>query len=145
MGADLWKLDAFALSEQLARGEVTPVELLEHFLGRIEDLNGTLNAVVCMDPNAGAHARRSEERRVAGLPLSPLDGVPIVIKDNLVVRGLPTTWGSRFYEGRTATEDELPVAKLREAGVVIVGKTNVPEFTIEGYTDNPLFGVTPNP
>ena len=145
MSAELWKLDAFALSEQLARGNVTPVELLGHFLGRIEDLNGSLNAVISMGPNAGAEARGSEERRTAGHPLSPLDGLPIVIKDNLVVRGLPTTWGSRLYEGRIATEDELPVARLREAGVVIVGKTNVPEFTIEGYTDNPLFGVTPNP
>ena len=145
MSAELWKLDSLVLSEKLARGDTTPVELLDHFLGRIEDLNGALNAVVSMDPNARAEARRSEQRRVAGVPLSPLDGVPIVIKDNLVVRGLPTTWGSRLYEGRTATEDELPVAKLREAGVVIVGKTNVPEFTIEGYTDNPLFGVTPNP
>ena len=145
MSADLWKSDAFALSEKLARRDATPVELLEHFLGRIEDLNGTLNAVVCMNPNAGAEARRSEQRRVARLPLSPLDGVPIVIKDNLVVRGLPTTWGSRLYEGRIATRDELPITRLREAGVVIVGKTNVPEFTIEGYTDNPLFGVTPNP
>ena len=121
------------------------MELLEHFLGRIEVLNGTLNAVVCMDPNAGVHARRSEERRAGGIPLSSVDGLPIVIKDNLAVRGLPTTWGSRLYKGHIAIGDELPVAKLREAGVVIVGKTNVPEFTIEGYTDNPLFGVTPNP
>ena len=145
MNADLWRLDAFALSKRLESLETSPMELLDHFLGRIEDLNGTLNAVICLDEDAVSGARFSAERRAAGTSLSPLDGLPIVIKDNLVVRGLPATWGSRLYEGRIAPHDEIPVEKLRDAGVVIVGKTNVPEFTIEGYTDNPLFGVTPNP
>ncbi|MDX1607207.1 MAG: amidase, partial [Candidatus Competibacterales bacterium] len=71
--------------------------------------------------------------------------LPLLVKDNLVVGGLPATWGSPLYADFVPAEDEIPVARLRAAGAVILGKTNVPEFTLEGYTDNPLFGVTPNP
>jgi aspartyl-tRNA(Asn)/glutamyl-tRNA(Gln) amidotransferase subunit A len=74
-----------------------------------------------------------------------LDGVPIAIKDNIAVRGLPATWGCPHYANYVPEIDELPVARLREGGLVIIGKTNVPEFTLEGYTGNRLFGVTGNP
>jgi aspartyl-tRNA(Asn)/glutamyl-tRNA(Gln) amidotransferase subunit A len=74
-----------------------------------------------------------------------LDGVPVTIKDNLHVCGLPTTWGSRGLAGLVADQDELAVARLRAAGTIIIGKTNVPEFTLEGYTSNPVFGTTRNP
>lgn len=141
----LWKCDAFALAERLERGQLTAVDVLEHFLERIEALNPVLNAVVCTSDGAEADARASDSRRKAGKSLGPLDGIPILIKDNLVVRGMPATWGSRLFEGRVATHDELPVEKIRAAGIVIVGKTNVPEFTIEGFTDNDLFGLTRNP
>ena len=108
-------------------------------------MNGPLNAVVAMSDEAMAAARLSAERLAAGSPRSRLEGLPILIKDNLVVRGMPATWGSRLYKGRVAADDEIPVERLRRAGAVIVGKTNVPEFTIEGFTDNDLFGLTPNP
>ena len=101
--------------------------------------------VVCWNDQALSDARASAERLAAGKSKSLIDGLPILIKDNLVVRGMPATWGSRLYESRLRESDEIPVEKLRNAGAVIVGKTNVPEFTVEGYTDNKLFGVTPNP
>jgi aspartyl-tRNA(Asn)/glutamyl-tRNA(Gln) amidotransferase subunit A len=71
--------------------------------------------------------------------------VPITIKDSLLVAGLRATWGSRLYADFVPQTDETPVARLRAAGAVILGKTNVPEFTVQGYTDNPLFGPTRNP
>ena len=88
---------------------------------------------------------RSAERYARGAPLGPLDGVPVTIKDNILVAGLHCRWGSRLYEDYVPTQDELPVARLRAGGAVIVGKTNVPEFTLEGYTTNLLFGTTRNP
>jgi aspartyl-tRNA(Asn)/glutamyl-tRNA(Gln) amidotransferase subunit A len=77
--------------------------------------------------------------------LSPLDGVVLTIKDNIPVAGLPCRWGSRLYQDLVTERDESPVARLRAAGAVILGKTNVPEFTLQGYTDNLLDGATCNP
>ena len=94
---------------------------------------------------ARAAARASETRRHEGSARGPLDGVPLTVKDNINVRGLRTTWGSRLYADFIPTVDELPVARARAAGMVILGKTNVPEFTLSGYTDNLLFGATRNP
>lgn len=143
--APLWQCDAFSLAAQLGSGQVTPVELLEHFLARIRALNPAINAVVCLSDAAMADAQASRNRLAAGKSRSRIDGLPILIKDNLVVGGMPATWGSRLYETDTGAPDELPIEKLRRAGAVIVGKTNVPEFTLEAYTDNALFGVTRNP
>ena len=81
----------------------------------------------------------------AGAPRSPLEGVPLSIKDSIHVAGLPSTWGSRALADFRPDIDELPVARLRAAGAIILGKTNVPELTLEGYTSNDLFGVTRNP
>lgn len=76
--------------------------------------------------------------------MSPIDGVPVAIKDNLAVTGMPATWGSRVFAASIVAADELPIARLRAADAVFVGKTNTPEFAVEGYTGNSLFGVTGN-
>jgi aspartyl-tRNA(Asn)/glutamyl-tRNA(Gln) amidotransferase subunit A len=140
-----WRLGVAGLSDLLARRAVSPVELLELFLARIERINPAINAIVAIDGEARAAAAESERRWAAGEPRSALEGIPLTVKDNIPVRGLPTTWGSRMFRDVVPTRDELPVARLRAAGAVILGKTNCPEFTLEGYTDNPLFGVTRNP
>lgn len=140
-----WRHDTFALSAALEAGEVTPDALLGHYLERIGGLNGDVNAVVHLNAGAKRMAAESAERRRMGRPLGPLDGVPMLLKDNLVASGMPTTWGSRLYADRTWEQDEIPVERLRRAGAVFVGKTNVPEFTVEGFTANALFGVTRNP
>ena len=142
---NLWEHDAVSLSELLSDGSVTPLDLLFHYQQRIEQINPELNAVIFMSGEAESAACESLERHSSNRPKSRIDGIPILIKDNLVVRGMPATWGSKLYENVICGEDEIPVEKLRNAGAVIVGKTNVPEFTVEGYTDNKLFGVTPNP
>lgn len=142
----LWRLSAHQLTEGFGRGAFTPTEALHACLSRCEAVNPRLNALVATDlQTAFAAAEASDARWRDGRPLGPLDGVPTTIKDNLHVRGLPTHWGSRALEGFIPGEDEQPVARLRRAGAVIFGKTNVPEFTMQGYTDNPVFGPTGNP
>src|SRR4029078_6679204 len=71
--------------------------------------------------------------------------IPLSVKDNILVAGMPATWGSRALAQFVPGHDELPVTRLRAAGAIIIGKTNVPELTLEGYTKNDLFGVTRNP
>lgn len=141
-----WSLSAADLARAYRNRTLSPLEVLDAVVARCEAVNPRLNAIVTFDHD-GAHraARESEARWYRGEPASPLDGVPLTIKDNIPVRGLRTTWGSRLLAAHLAEEDELPVSRLRAAGAVILGKTNVPEFTLQGYTHNPLFGTTRNP
>jgi aspartyl-tRNA(Asn)/glutamyl-tRNA(Gln) amidotransferase subunit A len=141
-----WQLSAAQLIAAYERGECTPTEVLEATLARLEEVNPRLNAVITLDA-AGARAAAAESAtRWRGKQWrGALDGVPVTIKDSLLARGLRATWGSRAYSDHVPDHDELPVARLREAGAVILGKTNVPEFTVQGYTDNLLFGPTRNP
>ncbi|TCZ58709.1 amidase [Roseicella aquatilis] len=139
-------LSARALAGLYARHALSPVEALEAVLARTRRLNPRLNAIIALDEaGARAAARASEARWRAGVPLSPLDGVPLTVKDNIAVAGLPCAWGSPLFRDHVPERDELPVARARAAGLVILGKTNVPEFTLQGYTDNTLFGPTRNP
>lgn len=134
------------LAASLRNGEVSASRLLEETLERIRRIDVKLNSFVHLDV-AGARkdAHESDARLAARAPRSELEGVPLSIKDNILVAGMPATWGSRALAGFTPDKDELPVARLRAAGAVILGKTNVPELTLEGYTKNDLFGVTRNP
>ena len=141
-----WQLGAAALSRAYSRGDLSPREALASVLSRIADANPQLNALIASNANDAAEAaRRSEARWRRGEPLSPLDGVPISIKDSIPMRGLPCTWGSLLYRDSIPTRDELPVARVRAAGMLLLGKTNVPEFTVQGSTHNRLFGTTRNP
>jgi aspartyl-tRNA(Asn)/glutamyl-tRNA(Gln) amidotransferase subunit A len=127
-------------------GPMSAAAKLDGLLARVDRLDPGLNAFVHLDPaGARAAARDSDARMLAGNARSPIEGITLSIKDNILVRGLPATWGSRAFADFVPDVDELPVARLREAGAVIVGKTNVPELTLEGYTANELFGVTRNP
>lgn len=127
-------------------GTLTPQQALASCLARIEQLDPQLGAFVNLRPAAAlADAAASHERLARGAALSALDGVPIAIKDNLPTADLPTTWGSVAGREHRPALDELVVARARAAGLVIVGKTNVPEFTLEGYTHNALVGTTRNP
>ncbi|RYY96567.1 MAG: amidase [Comamonadaceae bacterium] len=141
-----WQCDAGALAAAYAGRTLSPVETLASITQRMHALQPVLNPIVCWDADGAlAAARASEERWQRSAPLSPLDGVPVTVKDNIPVAGLPCRWGSRLYADHMPTRDESPVARLRAAGAVIVGKTNVPEFTLLGYTDNLLNGPTRNP
>ena len=145
-GVALWRRGVAELAADFRAGRADPVDALNACLDRIARLDPALNTMVAIDAEgARAAARDSAARLRAGAPLSALDGVPMTIKDNLLMRGLPATWGSRAYADFRPEEDEAPVAKLRAAGAVLVGKTNVPELTLEGYTANLLHGTTRNP
>ncbi|WP_332738352.1 amidase [Hydrogenophaga sp.] len=142
----LWQWSATALAGAYRAGNVTPVEAVLSCLARIQQVNPQINAFVALREAVLDDAQASTERFRAGLPLSALDGLPLSIKDNLCTADMPTTWGCPSLRAHPpVARDELPVARARAAGALIVGKTNVPEFTLEGYTDNPLFGVTRNP
>ncbi len=143
---ETWRLSAAELGAAFRAGRLTPSQALDASLARIAATNPALGAFVALRAQAArADARASTERHARGVPLSPLDGVPIAIKDNLPTADLPTTWGSEAGRAHRPAHDELAVARARAAGLVVVGKTNVPEFTLEGYTHNVLFGTTRNP
>jgi aspartyl-tRNA(Asn)/glutamyl-tRNA(Gln) amidotransferase subunit A len=143
---NLWTLTAAELIEGYARKTLSPRDALDSVLARIETVNPQINAIVTMDiPAARAAADASTTRWRNGTPLGAFDGVPLTVKDNIPVRGMRATWGSRIYADCVPEKDELPIAKLRDGGAIILGKTNCPEFTLTGYTDNLVFGVTRNP
>ena len=127
--------------------QASPVEATQAVLARIDRLNPVLNAFCIVDPDrALAAAQAAEARWQKGAPLDLLDGVPVSIKDLILTRGWPTLRGSRTVDPRQAWEVDAPVvARLREAGAVLLGKTTTPEFGIKGTTDNTLTGVTYNP
>lgn len=142
----LWQWSATALAEGYRAGDVTPLDAVRSCLARTGQVNPQINAFVALRRDVLEDAAASTERFRAGRPLSALDGLPLSVKDNLCTADLPTTWGSPGLRAHPpASRDEQPVARARAAGALIVGKTNVPEFTLEGYTANPLFGVTRNP
>ena len=143
---NLWELSAAELTEGFSRASFTPGDALDAVLGRIDAVNPRLNAIVTFDlPGARAAAEASKARWRAGTARGAFDGVPLTVKDNIPVAGVRATWGSRIYQDWIPDRDELPIARLRAGGAVILGKTNCPEFTLQGYTDNLVFGVTRNP
>jgi amidase len=130
---------------QLVRdGEVSARELVELYLDRIERLDPELNAFrTAMAERALADAEHADARRRAGEE-RPLAGVPIAVKDTEDVAGEVTGWGTGAHGGPAARDNDL-VSRLRAAGAVILGKTNLPELAIIGATEGPAFGVTRNP
>ncbi len=142
----LWKLSIARLGAMLERGEISAIELLDAHLGRIDAVNPTLNAIVHLDlDGARAAAEASDARTARNARVGLLDGIPLLVKDNIYVRGVPATWGSHLFADHVPKEDEIGVERLRDAGMVLLGKTNTPEFAVQGYTGNLRFGVTRNP
>ena len=127
-------------------GELSPVEVVEAFLSRIEEVNPKINAFVTLTADrARKEAEEAQKALKRGDRTGPLLGVPVAIKDNMPVKGVRTTWGSRLYADYIPEHDYVLVERLRQAGAIILGKTNVPEFCLIGITENPLFGLTRNP
>ncbi len=137
---------AAELGRLIAAREASSVEVTTAFLDRIDELNPTLNAFLHVDrEGALAAARAIDERIAAGEQMGPLAGVPIGVKDNFCTVDMPTTCGSRMLEGWVPPYDSTVVSRLREAGLVIVGKTNMDEFAMGSSTETSAFGPSRNP
>lgn len=127
-------------------GRISPLELVDAHLAQIEKVNPALNAFVeVYAEEARASAKAAEAARGRGEPLGPLHGVPVTVKDSFDVEGRPTLCGSRLRLGHRAAEDATAVARLRDAGAIVLGKTNCPEFLGNYETDNHIIGRTNNP
>lgn len=136
---------ALHIAAQLRRREIGAVECLEYFRERVERLNPALNAIVVFDwERACESARQADAALARGLPCGPLHGVPMTIKESFDVAGLPTTWGDRSLSN-VATRDDLVVERMKAAGAVIFGKTNVPFRLLDFQSYNDIYGVTRNP
>lgn len=141
-----FELTAREARQLIGAKRLSPVELLESCIAQIVRINPAVNAVVteCF-ARARAEAKRAEQAAVAGEALGPLHGIPVVIKDNQDTEGVRTAHGSPHYRDNVPTADSDIVAAIREAGGVVVGKTNIPEMSIGANTVNRLFGATGNP
>ncbi|WP_106849923.1 amidase [Blastococcus sp. Marseille-P5729] len=143
---DVSYLSAAELSTAYAAGELSPVEATRGVLDRLHEVNDKINAFTAvLDDYALDHARQSEERWRAGSPLSPIDGVPTSIKDNVPMAGLPCRRGSLTTDPGPASENGPAVDRLLEAGAVLFGRTTLPDNACKGVTDSPLTGITRNP
>ena len=147
---DLTWLSTRELADLLARGEVSAEEAVRAHYARIDQVNPVLNAIVTTDPDRALDEARAADARLvaarrAGETVPPLHGVPMTHKDTHDTAGMRTTLGSPVYADRVPETDDLVVARLRRAGVITTGKSNVPEFAAGAHTFNPVFGTTVNP
>jgi len=139
-------MTALDLAKAIREKKLSPVEVVEVLLERIQAVNRKINAYVTLTADSAiALARRAEEAVTKGEELGPLHGVPVSIKDLIFTQGVRTTCGSRLLENFVPEEDAVCVARLEEAGAIMLGKTNTPEFGWKPMTDNELFGITRNP
>ncbi len=143
---DLLSLDIHDAAALIRARKISPIELLEAALARIEALNPKLNAFIAIADEEARHAARKAEREILHKRYrGPLHGIPIALKDNIETKGLRTTAGSRILADFVPDRDADVVRALRRAGAVIVGKTNLHEFAYGITTENPHYGPTRNP
>ena len=137
---------AAQMAEALANGETTSVELTQAHLDRVAEVDGQVKAFLHVDTEGAlAQAKDVDARRAKGEKLSPIAGIPLALKDVLAQKGVPTTAGSKILQGWRPPYDSTVVSKLKDAGVVIMGKTNMDEFAMGSSTENSGYGPTFNP
>ena len=142
----LLRLSVTEAAAAVRERRISPVALVDAVLDAIARTQGTINAFVTVDADGGRSAAREAEAAVMrGASLGPLHGVPFSVKDLTWTRGLRTTMGSRLFEKFVPNEDAVPVARLRAAGAILVGKTTTPEFGHKPFTESPVSGISRNP
>ncbi len=143
---EAWSMSARHLAGEIAAGRISAVEAVEDCIGRIERLDGALNAVcVPMFDEARSAATAADQARARGETLGPLHGVPVTVKEAHDVAGTATTWGLAHRHNHVAEHDSEVVRRLRAAGAVLLGKTNVPPELRDWQSENPIYGRTNNP
>ena len=145
LSEELTRWSAARLAALIREREASPVEVVEAHLRRVERLNPRLNAVVTLAPDALERAREAEASVGSGALDKPLLGVPVTVKDTIAVAGLPATSGSKARAGYVPATDAQAVGLLKEAGAIVIGKTNTSELALDYTADNTLFGRANNP
>jgi amidase len=145
LSEDLTTKSATELVALISSRAVSPVEVVEAYLRRIEQMNPALNAIVTIAEDFIDRARVCEAALMGGKDVGPLHGLPVTVKDTINTAGLRTTSGSRIRAHHVPEQDAASVARLKAAGAIILGKTNTPEMAVPYETDNPVFGCTNNP
>jgi amidase len=144
--SDIAFLSASELASTIRDRKISCEELLRHYLDRVDKYNGELNAVVVdLRDEALQQAKAADAALAAGDELGPLHGIPMTVKESYNVKGTPTTWGNPDWKDNIATEDAESVKKLKAAGAVVFGKTNVPLALADFQSYNEVYGTTNNP
>src|SRR6195952_5345006 len=143
---DLIRLTAAETAASIANGDVSAVEVAQAHLERISAADPSVAAFLYVDPDGALSAARAvDEARTTGRTLGPLAGVPLAMKDVVVTRDLPTTAGSKILEGWRPPYDATISTRIKDAGIVMLGKTNMDEFAMGSSTENSAYGPTRNP
>jgi aspartyl-tRNA(Asn)/glutamyl-tRNA(Gln) amidotransferase subunit A len=143
---DLLFTPATDLAAAIRSKNISPVEVMDAVLDRVHALQPSLNAFITItDETAQKQAKEAEAAVMAGGDLGPLHGVPFTVKDLTFTKGVRTTMGSFIHADFVPDEDAVPVARLKDAGAILIGKTTTPEYGHGPITQSPLFGVTPSP
>ena len=145
MSQEIYYADAAELAENIRSRDLSPVDVVQAHLERIEEVNPKLNAVVALVDGAMERAREAEKAIMQGQSWGPLHGVPFTIKDCVDTEGVRSTRGSKLFEDYIPNADATVVKRLKEAGGIFIAKTNMPEFALWWETDNLVYGRTKNP
>jgi amidase len=146
MMSEIWQLSATELAQRIARRQLSSVEVVDAHLARIDAVNPALNAVVrALSDEARASAVLADQRLAAGEAVGPLHGVPFTVKENIDMAGLPTTWGVPALAKAVVPADAPVVARMRAAGAIPIGRTNLPDMALRVHTVSSLHGLTRNP
>ena len=143
---DITDFNASELSERIHQGQFSCTEVMQAYLQRIQALNPRYNAIVNLAPSDTllAQARQCDDELAQGQSRGWLHGIPQAIKDTGHAVGFPTTFGSRLLAGQMPRADSIMTERMKAAGALVIGKTNMPELGLGSHTFNTLFGATPN-
>src|SRR5215471_6225327 len=144
--SEIWQFSANELAQRIAKRELSSVEVVDAHLARIDAVNPALNAIVkVLGDEARAEAAGADRRLAAGEKIGPLHGVPFTVKENIDMAGLPTTWGVPALAQAITPADAPVVERMRAAGAIPIGRTNLPDMALRVHTVSSLHGLTRNP